>query len=94
MWIINIFRTRVLAGGIAGSINYFLGFIAKKTYLDLEIALSMPGVTLLYCGICGIGLIVAYFILPETEGRSLEDIERHFTDNSKKITDRNIAIDA
>lgn len=31
-----------------------------------------------------------YLILPETENISLEDIERHFSDNTKKITDRNI----
>lgn len=33
---------------------------------------------------------VAYKILPETEGCTLEDIELHFLDNSKSITDRNI----
>lgn len=32
-------------------------------------------------------LIVMYFILPETEQRSLEDIELHFSDNSKGFTD-------
>lgn len=31
-----------------------------------------------------------YFILPETEDHSLEDIELHFSDNLKKITDRKI----
>lgn len=31
-----------------------------------------------------------YFVLPETEDRTLEDIELHFSDNSKKITDRKI----
>lgn len=31
-----------------------------------------------------------YFWLPETENRSLEDIELHFSDNSKKLTDINI----
>lgn len=31
-----------------------------------------------------------FFILPETENRTLEDIELHFSDNSKKITDRKI----
>lgn len=29
--------------------------------------------------------------MPETENRSLEDIEFHFSDNSKKLTDRKIA---
>lgn len=46
--------------------------------------------TFLYCVISGSGLILMYFILPETEGRTLEDIELHFADNSKKITDRKI----
>lgn len=31
-----------------------------------------------------------YNILPETENRTLEDIELHFSDNSKKLTDRKI----
>lgn len=31
-----------------------------------------------------------YLILPETEGRTLEDIEVHFSDNHKRITDRHI----
>lgn len=33
----------------------------------------------------------AYFTLPETEGRSLEEIELHFSDDSKTLTDRVIA---
>lgn len=31
-----------------------------------------------------------YFILPETEGRTLEDIDDHFSDNQLKLTDRYI----
>lgn len=34
--------------------------------------------------------IVMYYILPETEQRSLEDIELHYSDNMKGITDVNI----
>lgn len=52
----------------------------------------MPGVSLFYSTLSFIGLIVMYLILPETEGRSLEDIELHYSDDSKKITDRQIAI--
>lgn len=35
-------------------------------------------------------LVVMFYILPETENCSLEDIESHFSDNNKKITDINI----
>lgn len=31
-----------------------------------------------------------YLVLPETENCTLEDIELHFSDNTKKITDRQI----
>lgn len=34
--------------------------------------------------------VTMYFLLPETENCSLEDIERHFSDNSKKLTDIDI----
>lgn len=35
-------------------------------------------------------MIVGYFLLPETESRTLEDIEIHFSDNKRKLTDRKI----
>lgn len=34
--------------------------------------------------------IATYYWLPETENRSLEDIERHFSDKTKKLTDIHI----
>lgn len=50
----------------------------------------MPGLALFNCIVSGIGVFVAYKILPETENRSLEEIEMHFSDDSKSITDRKI----
>lgn len=35
-------------------------------------------------------MIIAYKILPETENITLEDIERHFSENSRKLTDIHI----
>lgn len=35
--------------------------------------------------------VVVFLILPETENRTLEDIESHFSDNTKGLTDRKIA---
>lgn len=52
--------------------------------------LYLPGASLFYCAICGLGFILMYLVLPETENISLEDIELHFSDDSKKITNRKI----
>lgn len=35
-------------------------------------------------------ILVAFFVLPETENRSLEEIERHFSEKSKSLFDRDI----
>lgn len=83
----SYFRTRGLAAGISAAINYTLGFATTKTYYNLETFLSMPGISMFYCIVATLGLILMVNIMPETENRSLEDIELHFSDNRKKITD-------
>lgn len=84
------FRSRGIASSLAAALNYVFGFITKKIYFSLETTLSLPGTALFYCLICGIGLIFMYNVLPETENRSLEEIELHFADNAKTLCDRNI----
>lgn len=83
-------RTRGMATGLTAALNYVLSFISTKMYYNLETSLSMPGVALFNCIVIALGLILIYNILPETENRSLEDIEIFFSDNSKGITDRDI----
>lgn len=67
-----------------------MSFIITKTYFNLERTLSLWGTIFLY-GIIGVfGFIFIYLFIPETERRTLEDIEVHFSDNNRKITDRKI----
>lgn len=79
-----------MASGLTAALNYSLNFVAIKTYYPLETKLSLPGVTLFNCVVIAIGLVFAYKILPETEGRTLEDIELHFADKTKRITNHKI----
>ncbi|XP_058448099.1 facilitated trehalose transporter Tret1-like [Malaya genurostris] len=84
------FKSRSLACGITAALNYIMTFITTKTYFNLENSFSLPGVILFY-GICGsIGVFFVYFFLPETEKRTLEDIEIYFSDNKRKLTDLHI----
>ena len=61
---------------------YIMVFTATKTYLDLENALGMPGLIFLYGAVGIFGWFFFYYLLPETEDRSLEDIETHFSTQS------------
>lgn len=84
------YKTRGTASGIVAALNYVMSFISTKTYFNLERTLSLNGTILLYGCIGVIGFFYIYFFIPETERRSLEDIEIHFSDNNRKLTDRKI----
>lgn len=83
----NIYSLRGVLTGFAVSLSCCFGFISRKTHYNLETTLSLPGISLFYGITAGFAFVSMYFILPETEGRTLEDIEHHFSDNSKRITD-------
>lgn len=80
-------RIRGTINGFVAGIYYTSDFVSKKIYYNLETTLSLAGVSLFYCIITGFGLILMYLIFPETNNRTIEDIELHFADDSKRITD-------
>lgn len=65
-------------------------FISTKSYLNVEQDLGLPGAPWFYASFAIGGAVILYFILPETEGCTLEDIERHFAEKGRRLTDRNI----
>lgn len=72
-------------------LSSMMEFCANYLYTVFEEALSIPGVALFSCAVAGIGFIVMYNVLPETDNRTLEEIEMHFTDDSKGIDEHEIA---
>lgn len=53
----------------------------------METTLGLFGLIAFYATVDIIGLVYIYFFLPETERRTLEEIELHFSDNDKKLSD-------
>ncbi|XP_018912975.2 facilitated trehalose transporter Tret1 isoform X2 [Bemisia tabaci] len=76
-------RGRGLASGIAAACSYLMAFVASKTYPDLERYLGIHGVCFLYGTLTLLGYIFIYFCLPETEGRSLAEIEGIYSTQQK-----------
>jgi SP family arabinose:H+ symporter-like MFS transporter len=46
------------------------------TFLTLTQALSPTGAFLIYAGFCIVTFAIVWLLLPETKGRTLEEIER------------------
>ncbi|XP_017088653.2 facilitated trehalose transporter Tret1 isoform X2 [Drosophila bipectinata] len=70
------------ASGFAGGVGYIFGFLANKLFLVMLSALTLPGTFAFYASVAFVGTIVLYFTLPETEGRTLGEIEAHFSKKS------------
>ena len=71
-------KIRGLAMSIATVANWGANLIVALTFLTLINAMGRTGTFWLY-GIVGVGAwIFAYVLVPETKGRSLEDIEAHW----------------
>lgn len=75
--------TRATGCGISSAVSYLFGFLANKVFLNMISSLTISGTYWFYAGVCFIGCLVMYFILPETEGRSLQEISDHFGGGTK-----------
>ncbi|XP_053969704.1 facilitated trehalose transporter Tret1 isoform X3 [Anastrepha ludens] len=73
---------RSTASGLVSGLGYIFGFLANKLFLQMLSAFTLPGTFWLYSAVALIGAFVLYFTLPETEGRTLHEIEAHFSKKS------------
>uniref|UniRef100_A0A1B0DJE9 Major facilitator superfamily (MFS) profile domain-containing protein n=1 Tax=Phlebotomus papatasi TaxID=29031 RepID=A0A1B0DJE9_PHLPP len=81
------FKSRGLATGITAALNYVLAFLTTKTYLNVERSMGLHGAAWLYGSIGAFAFVFVYFYLPETEKRTLEEIELHFSAKGQKLRD-------
>ncbi|XP_068235220.1 proton myo-inositol cotransporter-like isoform X2 [Palaemon carinicauda] len=61
------------------SVNWASNLIVSFTFLTLTEVILKHGTFYLYTGLAGVGTILFYFILPETRGVPLEEIESLFS---------------
>ncbi|MGH9583225.1 MAG: sugar porter family MFS transporter [Bryobacteraceae bacterium] len=79
-WVLlaEIFPTRIRgrAMSIATVCLWCASTLLTMTFLTLTKAVSPTGAFLIYAGFCVVTLAIVFFAVPETKGRSLEEIER------------------
>ncbi|XP_013165963.1 PREDICTED: facilitated trehalose transporter Tret1-like [Papilio xuthus] len=77
------FRSRGMATGLAAAFNYVIVFLATKTNYNLEASFHISGTFAIYAIITFIGTMYLYLYLPETENKSLAEIEAYYKGNQK-----------
>ncbi|XP_014254936.1 facilitated trehalose transporter Tret1-like isoform X2 [Cimex lectularius] len=71
-------RVRGIAASLVTGFNWSCTFIVTKTFIDLTEAIGSDSAFWLFGIICVVGLFFVIFFVPETRGKTLEDIEKEF----------------
>ncbi|OMO57694.1 Sugar/inositol transporter [Corchorus olitorius] len=75
-------KYRAQGNSIAVSINRVVSGVVSMTFLTIAHKITFAGVFFILAGIAAVGTIFFYFFLPETKGKTLEEIGALFEDKS------------
>ncbi|XLU58499.1 hypothetical protein S245_053147, partial [Arachis hypogaea] len=73
-------RLRAQGSSLAISVNRLMSGVVSMTFLSISEAITFGGMFGVLAGVMVVGTIFFYFFLPETKGKSLEEIEALFED--------------
>ena len=78
----EVFPSHVRGRGVAvaTAINWFAAWVVAQTFLTLVDAISTEGTFLLFAGFCVVTFIYVRWFLPETKGKTLEEVQRMWAD--------------
>ncbi|KAJ8683565.1 hypothetical protein QAD02_019357 [Eretmocerus hayati] len=79
-------KIRGSAASVVTSFNWTCTFIVTKTFNDIIYLLGQDGTFWLFGCICALGLVFTIAFVPETSGRSLEEIERGLTGPVRRMS--------
>ncbi|XP_028411874.1 solute carrier family 2, facilitated glucose transporter member 8-like [Dendronephthya gigantea] len=85
-WLImsEIFPTNVrgVASGIATQVNWLGAFTVMRFYVNMEKTMHSYGCYWFYAAVCLVSVIYVLVFLPETKGKTLEEVEKLFEKQS------------
>ena len=71
-------KVRSLAVSWATVLNWGMGFIVTLTFSAAKIALGLDGLFYIYATVCFGGALFVFLFVPETRGKTLEEVEAYF----------------
>ena len=80
-------RIRGIASDAATLMAFACAFLVTRTFAPLQDALTPQGSYWFYGGFCLLAFVFVYLVVPETKGRTLEEIEDYFEKNNTTLYD-------
>lgn len=80
-------RYRSTGSSIAAFTNWLTAFIVTKTFVNMQANLTTAGTFWLYGAFCFTGVLFGFFIMPETKGKTLAEIQAFFDENESTPDD-------
>ncbi|KAJ8885781.1 hypothetical protein PR048_011981 [Dryococelus australis] len=77
------FKIRSVATMICHCLLSFNVFVVVRTFPVMKDTLTLPGCYWFYASVCAVGVLFAYFCVPETKNRSLESIQAQISGRVK-----------
>lgn len=77
-------ESKGLASSIATAFNWLCSFFVTKFQTNLVDAIENSGSYFLYAAVCAVGVIFIFLLVPETRGKSPEDMKRYFEKKGHK----------
>jgi len=74
-------ETKAVASGIAVMLNWFLVFLVTKTFPAMNEGLGADVTFWIFAAIMAAGTAFTYFFIPETKGKSSQEIQEELQGN-------------
>jgi MFS transporter, SP family, galactose:H+ symporter len=71
-------RVRAICASAATTVNWITNLIVSITFLSYGNAVTKAGAFWTYACVCGVCFVFVFFLMPETKGKSMEEIQALF----------------
>lgn len=80
-------KFRAIGAGLGVAVNRSVNAAVSMSFISIYKAITIGGAFFLYAGLAVLAWLFFYFFLPETKGKSLEEIEMMFSKQSRATSD-------
>lgn len=76
-----------IGGSAAGAFSWIFAFVVTKTFSNIQTAIGIGPTFWLLSGFSILGTVFVFFVVPETKGKSLSEIQTMLAGNSSTDTE-------